>query len=121
MWCLWYVFETSFDSKVWLILIKLYFKENIQTVKLNECYIQNKYHFYIKISIVYFMLIIKETCKYWAIDKIWLINDANLFHTGKEFLYKHNLISHASIHSGERPYQCSACPKNFRRKDDLQV
>lgn len=40
---------------------------------------------------------------------------------GKEFLYKHNLISHASIHSGERPYQCSACPKNFRRKDDLQV
>ena len=43
------------------------------------------------------------------------------FVTGKEFLYKHNLISHASIHSGERPYQCSACPKNFRRKDDLQV
>lgn len=37
------------------------------------------------------------------------------------FTTKSQLTTHARVHSGERPYRYTECPKAFARKSDLTV
>jgi len=39
----------------------------------------------------------------------------------KSFRRKHELISHALIHSGDKPFECPLCQKTFARKSALSV
>lgn len=39
----------------------------------------------------------------------------------KEFKAKYKLINHIRVHTGERPFPCKSCHKNFARSENLKI
>lgn len=40
---------------------------------------------------------------------------------GLEFKAKYKLINHIRVHTGERPYRCTICQKEFARSENLKI
>jgi hypothetical protein len=42
-------------------------------------------------------------------------------HSRHEFSSKQNLMEHTYLHSGQKPFRCSACPESFRQASQLSL